>query len=377
MLENCLSEFVYIKNILDNETDPRFFDKEFSFFVDEPVLFYLAGSDHIIYINHSFTRQLGYTSGDLNTGKYAIADLFCSPEEYTKFNLSVQQRQEPLEEEFCLQEKEGGKKTYMLAVRWLYKDCYVVSCKEAGNARQNKELDEFAYVASHDLQEPLRKITTFIQRLEQKLGDAGDEDIHMYIKRINVSAANMRTLIDSLLEFSRVDRNSDPVGAVDLSVVLPEVIATLATKIENSGASINLASVPVVEAIASQMHQVFHNLLDNAIKFRKNDIAPVINITSREVTDEEKLQYGLYGGKSYCLITVSDNGIGFDPLYAEKIFQLFQRLHGKHEYPGAGMGLGICRKIVVNTGGVIFAEGVPGEGSSFYLILPKHPSTDV
>jgi light-regulated signal transduction histidine kinase (bacteriophytochrome) len=385
MLENCLSEFVYIKNILDNETDPRFFDKEFSFFIDEPVLFYLAGSDRIIYINHSFTRQLDYTADDLNTGKYAIADLFCNQEEYIKFSASVQQRQESLEGWFCLLSREGIKKSYTLSAKWLYKDCYVISLKETGDpqqkkdepSRQNKELDEFAYVASHDLQEPLRKITTFIQRLEQKLGDTTDEDVYMYIKRINVSAANMRNLIDSLLEFSRVDRNNEPVGKVDLSVELPEVIAALSPKIEASGVSINLESLPVVEAIPSQMRQLFQNLLDNAIKFSKNDIAPVVNITSREVTDEEKKKYNLSGSKSYCMITVTDNGIGFDPVYAEKIFQLFQRLHGKHEYPGAGMGLGICRKIIMNTGGYIFADGVPGEGSSFYIILPKHPVTDV
>jgi signal transduction histidine kinase len=385
MLENCLSDFTYLKEILDNETDSRFFDREFSFFADRAVLFYLAGTGRIIYVSQSFTRRFGYTSDDLREADRSIADLFCHQHEYADFNLSAQHQQPLPEKGFCLLSANGEETACMLSDRWLYKDCHMLSVQSGDTAEpgknepagKNKELDEFAYVASHDLQEPLRKITTFIQRLEQKLGSAADEDVHLYIKRINVSAANMRNLIDSLLAFSRVDRHNGPPEPVDLSGVLTGVIKDITGKPGAADASINMESLPVVEATSSQMQQLFHCLLDNAVKFHKEHIAPVINITSREITDAEKEKYRLARNKSYCMITVSDNGIGFDPLYAEKIFQLFQRLHGKHEYPGAGMGLGICKRIVENTGGYIYADGVPGEGSRFYIILPKYPVTDV
>lgn len=386
MLENCLSDLTHIQNILDHETEPGFFGREFSFFAHEPALFYLPGSDRIIYSNRSFTQQFGHTVQDIASGTVNLSSLLCKEDDHKKIRSSLRESGTFPDGVYGVKSGDGEERQCEITGRHLYRDCYVISLRNTTDAtawqdlqgadRPNKELEEFAYVASHDLQEPLRKITTFIQRLQQKLGDTADEDIHLYIKRINVSAANMRNLIDSLLAFSRVDRNKEPAGPIDLSMVITEVMASLASEIETSGASVNSESLPVAEATPSQMQQLFHNVLDNAIKFRKSDIAPVINITGRDITDEERAGYGLPAGKKYCLITVSDNGIGFDPAYSEKIFQLFQRLHGKHEYPGAGMGLGICRKIVVNNGGYMSADGVPGEGSSFYIILPKHPSTD-
>ncbi|MBV9986259.1 MAG: PAS domain-containing protein [Chitinophagaceae bacterium] len=237
--------------------------------------------------------------------------------------------------------------------------------------RSNKELEEFAYIASHDLQEPLRKISTFIQRLQLKVAAIADEDTQLYIKRIQASADNMRNLIDNLLEFSRISRNKQPAEHTDLSKILADVIGELDMSIEETGATIEADELPVIDAIPSQMMQLFHNLLNNAIKFRRPDTPPVITIRQHALKRDEKKTYNLDTGKDYVMITVADNGIGFEDIYADKIFQLFQRLHAKYEYPGTGIGLSICKKIVSNHGGEMFAKGEPGAGSSFYIILPK------
>lgn len=236
--------------------------------------------------------------------------------------------------------------------------------------RSNKDLEEFAYVASHDLQEPLRKISTFIQRLQQKVVGMLDEDAKMYISRIMASADNMRNLIENLLEFSRVSRNQQPMEVTDLTTVLSEVLSELDMAIEEAGATVNAGPLPTLQASPSQMAQLFHNLISNALKFRKKDVAPVIDIASRNLTREEKKQHQLQPAAEFVMITVSDNGIGFEEKFADRIFQLFQRLHGKYEYPGTGIGLSICKKIVTNHHGIMYAKGEPGEGSVFYIILP-------
>jgi PAS domain S-box-containing protein len=237
--------------------------------------------------------------------------------------------------------------------------------------RSNRELEEFAYVASHDMQEPLRKISTFVQRLQNKFGEGLDDDGRLYITRILASSENMRNLINNLLEFSRISRNKHPAEKVDLSATLNGVLTDLELEIEETGSKINVPELPVIEAIPTQMAQLFFNLLSNAIKFRKKDAAPVINIEQHPLTEQEKQKYQLPAATEYCMITVSDNGIGFEQLYAEKIFQLFQRLQGKFEFPGSGIGLSICKKIVSNHNGQIFASAEPGKGSKFFIILPK------
>lgn len=236
--------------------------------------------------------------------------------------------------------------------------------------RSNKDLEEFAYVASHDLQEPLRKISTFIQRLQHKVGEMLDEDAKMYISRIMASADNMRNLIENLLEFSRISRNQQPMEMTSLADVLSEVLSELDMAIEEAGATVTAEGLPTLEASPSQMSQLFHNLISNALKFRKKDVAPVITIASRNLTREEKKQHQLQPSGEYVMITVADNGIGFEDKFADRIFQLFQRLHGKYEYPGTGIGLSICKKIVTNHHGIMYAKGEPGKGSVFYIILP-------
>lgn len=238
--------------------------------------------------------------------------------------------------------------------------------------RSNMELEEFAYVASHDLQEPLRKISTFGHRLmslfAMKLGDEGIQNLD---KMLN-AAENMRNLIDNLLEFSRISRSKQAYEEVDLSEIIRDAIEDLDMSIAETGADISTSPLPVISAIPIQMRQLFFNLLHNSIKFRKKDTGLIVKILQKKLNMVEKKFFHLLPGKEYYLITITDNGIGFEQQYAEKIFQLFQRLEGKFEYPGTGIGLSICKKIVTNHKGLIFATGESGKGTIFSIILPQN-----
>jgi len=236
----------------------------------------------------------------------------------------------------------------------------------------NRELEEFAYVASHDLQEPLRKISTFSQRLQLKFANKLGDDGNLYISRVVAACENMRKLIDNLLEFSRISLNNPPPQRVDLSIVVANAMEDLDFTIAETNAEITVGQLPSVEAISSQMQQLFANMLNNSIKFRKQDTPLQIKIESKKLTLPEKELYNLPPDKHFFLITVEDNGIGFEQQYADKIFQLFQRLEGKSEYPGTGIGLSICKKIVINHKGLIFANAISGNGVTFSIILPKN-----
>jgi PAS domain S-box-containing protein len=238
--------------------------------------------------------------------------------------------------------------------------------------RSNKELEEFAYVASHDMNEPLRKITTFIERLESKYKSELGADGKLYLNRISASVENMRHLIDTLLEFSRTARNNQPFLQVDLNKILKEVQTDLELKIEETGTTIHVEMLPVIEAIPSQMKQLFDNLLNNSIKFRKPDVQPVINIRCLRLSRRQKEQHYLDTANTWFKIDFTDNGIGFEPEFNERIFQIFQRLHGKTEYPGSGIGLAICKKIIDQHKGLIYATGESDNGATFTIILPEH-----
>lgn len=237
--------------------------------------------------------------------------------------------------------------------------------------RSNKELEEFAYVASHDLQEPLRKITTFSDRLSERYKEMLVGEGSMYISRMIVAAENMRALINDLLEFSRVTRSDVPFAAVNLSAILLQVRGELELTIEETSTTIQSAPLPVIDAVSSQMKQLFANIINNAIKFHKPGVPPSITIDSVMLTEEEQLVAGLDSGNRYYKICITDNGIGFEPEYAARIFQVFQRLHGKSDYPGSGIGLAICKKIIEYHDGLIYAESQLDRGASFIFILPE------
>jgi len=237
--------------------------------------------------------------------------------------------------------------------------------------RSNKELEEFAYIASHDLQEPLRKITSFSERLKEKLPANLEPDVQLYLNRMLAATDNMRTLIDNLLEFSRTSRISEPFVKIDLNTIISEVKADLELKIEESSTKIESDVLPMIDAIPMQMRQLFTNLFTNAIKFKKADTTPEIEIRCSVLSDEEKDANHLRQPMQYYKLTVKDHGIGFDQEFSMKIFQIFQRLHGKAEYPGSGIGLAICKKIVENHSGRIFAESELGQGTEFIIIVPE------
>jgi light-regulated signal transduction histidine kinase (bacteriophytochrome) len=224
--------------------------------------------------------------------------------------------------------------------------------------RSNKELEQFAYVASHDLQEPLRKVQTFSERLSKKYAHVLDDDGKLYIERMQDASGRMRVLIQDLLSYSRIKSAGKELLAVDLNEVLCGVVADLEIRLEQSGGRLELGTLPVIQGDPLQMRQVFQNLIGNALKFKKPDVAPVVKVSSHEIS------------KDLFEITVIDNGIGFDNKYAERVFEVFQRLHGRSEYEGTGMGLAIVRKIIERHKGTIGAESESGKGTSFILRLP-------
>lgn len=225
--------------------------------------------------------------------------------------------------------------------------------------RSNRELQEFAYVASHDLQEPLRKIQTFSSRITERYSDQLDDTGRDYLERVQNSANRMNLLIQDLLSLSRVSTTTRAFKPVDLNRIVQGVLSDLEVRIEQLGASVEVGPLPTIDADASQMNQLFLNLLSNALKFQRPAVPPVVRVQSSPLADS-----GL------CRLTVQDNGIGFDPSYADKIFMPFQRLHGRNEYEGTGMGLAICRRIVERHNGSITSESEPGKGTTFIVILP-------
>ncbi|HEY0679236.1 MAG TPA: ATP-binding protein [Chitinophagaceae bacterium] len=237
--------------------------------------------------------------------------------------------------------------------------------------RSNSELEEFAYVASHDMQEPLRKLITFSERLTTKFSDVLQEEGQLYLNRMTAATKNMRLLIDNLLDFSRISRTGDEYEKTDLNEILQKVLNDLEVSIEETKAVIATEKLPVIEAQAPQMKQLFSNILSNALKFRKTSVPPQINISCQVLSDSEIESSNLEKRMKYFRIDIRDNGIGFEQEYAQRIFQIFQRLHGKAEYPGSGIGLAICKKIVDYHNGMIYAQGQMHEGAVITVILPE------
>jgi PAS domain S-box-containing protein len=235
--------------------------------------------------------------------------------------------------------------------------------------RSNRDLEEFAHAASHDLQEPLRKVRAFTAQLIASLDpEELDERQSLYAQRITAAAERMQLRIDDLLELARVSRVEPRRRPVDLARTMERVLGDLAARIEETGASIEVDPLPTIDADESLIELLFQNLLSNAIKYRKAGEAPTVRVMVAR-TDAQGDEEG------WLELTIEDEGIGFDPAYAEQIFRPFERLHGRAEYEGSGVGLSVCRRVAEHHGGTMVADATPQEGARFTVRLPATQST--
>ncbi|MBI1814838.1 MAG: PAS domain S-box protein [Deltaproteobacteria bacterium] len=233
-------------------------------------------------------------------------------------------------------------------------------------ARSNRELEQFAHIASHDLQEPLRKIQSFSDRLISKYASALPDEARDYLTRAGDAANRMGTLIDDLMSFSRVTAKTHPFTSVDLNMVLRGVVSDLETRLDQTQGRIETEELPTIEADPMQMRQLFQNLLSNALKFHRPNAPPVVRVFTDETASTP----------DSATILIADNGIGFEEKYLDRIFTIFQRLRVRSEYPGTGLGLAICRKIVDRHQGDITARSTPGHGATFAVTLPLRHRSD-
>lgn len=235
----------------------------------------------------------------------------------------------------------------------------------------NKELERFAYVASHDLQEPIRKIILFTKMLKDKYAEQFDDKADDLLQRIIRSSGRMQQLVKNLLHYSRTVVDKGDYVETDLNEIVKEVITDLDELIADKDAKITVDSLPTVKIIPEHFRQVFQNLISNALKFCKDDVNPEVSLTYEKCKGMyiEGMTYDRYE-TDFHKICVKDNGIGFDEKYADQIFTVFKRLHSSKEFEGTGIGLSICKKVIEKYDGDIFAEGMPGEGAIFTIVMP-------
>jgi light-regulated signal transduction histidine kinase (bacteriophytochrome) len=235
----------------------------------------------------------------------------------------------------------------------------LVSLRTIELQRSNDDLQQFAHVASHDLKEPVRKIRTFGDRLMYEFGEQLPAKAKEYIQKMELSAERIYKMIEGILQYSSIEVNEELNGKVDLNEVIKEISEDLELFIREKKGSISYSNLPQLKGSSTLIHQLFYNLIYNALKFSKKDVPPVITIKSSPWENNSSL------------ITVADNGIGFEQQHAEKIFKTFTRLNNRDKYEGTGLGLSLCKKIVERHGGIIYASGKENEGAVFTLFLPQ------
>ncbi len=233
----------------------------------------------------------------------------------------------------------------------------------------NEELERFAFVASHDLQEPLRKIQSFSNLITDRYGNLFDADSTMFMSKIANSAARMSKLIKDLLNFSRISNHQEHFKPVSLNDIVRRILDDQELRIKGLNVRVEMGNLPVVPAVSSQMDHLFNNLISNALKFIRPGVQPLLRIQAKSI--DGSAYEGLMADESYVQITVEDNGIGFDEKYRDHIFKVFQRLHGKSAFEGTGIGLAICKRVVLYHNGYITAHSQLNEGSTFVVVLPE------
>ena len=341
-------------------------------------IMYTSASGRITAANDAFLDMLGYTRAEMEAGE--VSWIKMTPPEFKERD--EQGMQEAYQRGACTPyekiylRKDGTRVPILLGYAYFPEAeapfvCFVLdlthqkraeaAVKEYANQLElsNRELQNFAFVASHDLQEPLRKIQAFGERLSLHLNEKLDDQSRDYLERMMNASVRMRAMINDLLSLSRVTTQGRPFEQVDLNQTIREVLSDLEMRIERSGGRVEVDHLPVIAADPTQMHQLFQNLIGNALKFHKQGVPPTVRVY-REFSPEER----------QVIICVEDNGVGFEEQYGERIFQPFQRLHGIGEYEGSGMGLAICRRIVERHSGIIKASSTLGEGAVFQISLP-------
>jgi PAS domain S-box-containing protein len=363
-----------------------------------PTILYLYDVDEqsIVYINREIFFVLGHLPDEIMDAGNAITEWLYHPEDFhllpgrKQSNKNFQQVDSMMQYE-CRMKKKDGEWCWFLVREIVFKT------DEAGNTKQilgaaldishrkemektilqnamlleqsNASLEEFAYVASHDLKEPLRKISTFGDRLTATQAGSLSPEGKIYLKKIVDASQRMQTMISDLLSISMISGNHS-FENYSLQKILDETVQTLEFKIEQQNAVIQSDPLPEARIIPSQIRQLFQNLLSNSLKFTKEGVQPIITIKYSIATEKELMRYQLTQAERYHQIEISDNGIGFENEFAGKIFAIFQRLHGRSEYEGSGIGLAICKKIVEHHGGTIYASGALDVGATFTIILP-------
>jgi light-regulated signal transduction histidine kinase (bacteriophytochrome) len=234
-----------------------------------------------------------------------------------------------------------------------------------------QDYEEFIHFAAHDLDSPLRKLSTFVDRINTKYNDVQDENTKVYLGRINNCVAEMRSVVDSLYHLSIVNFEKNVIQNCDLKKIVAKVLNNLQEEIIKKDAVVETVDLPVISGNENQYMMLFKNVFENALRFSRKDVSPIVKADAIMLNKEEKAHFHLPEQKVYYKISVSDNGLGFKQERAADIFKPFVRLHGKSEMPGMGLGLSICKKIVENHKGLIYAEGVENSGARFVLILPQ------
>jgi PAS domain S-box-containing protein len=353
--------------------------------VKEYAIFMLDTKGEIITWNEGAERIKGYTPHEIIGKHFSI--FYPAEEKAIKpmEELEIAVRTGVYEEEGWRLKKDGSRFFASIVITPIYTDSHIGFAKVTRDLTErmnmdkmtranvileatNKELERFAFTASHDLKEPLRKINTFSEMILNEKPNQLSEKQKGFLAKIMFSGKRMNTMIDDILDLSALSKK-EHFEKYSLQKIVTETLDTLEQAIADAKATINFKNLPSAIIVPSQMRQLFQNLISNSIKFSKKEEAPVVNITHRyvaEVTTEEKL----WPSDQYLQIMIEDNGIGFEQEHAEKIFDLFDRLHSKSAYEGTGLGLAICKKITENHGGIINAQSQPGKGSVFTLTIP-------